>query len=158
MTAVGDWHLDHVTIESFRCFKRFEIDFNPSPTVLVGVHGSGKRQFLTPWRSRDCADGFGRHEDGVGPRQDSPHQTHISLPTIHSRKSPVWHPVSRSRQKPVARSTVHTTNGNTSCRARQDTRHGPRTQRLDPLRIRGRSQMQWAWRVLCVVWHGLKHR
>lgn len=46
MATLGDWHIDHLTLENFRCFEHLEIDFDPSLTVLVGVNGSGKTAVL----------------------------------------------------------------------------------------------------------------
>ncbi|PZF14158.1 AAA family ATPase [Curtobacterium sp. MCLR17_034] len=46
MAATGDWHIDKMILENFRCFERLEIEFNPSLTVLVGVNGTGKTAVL----------------------------------------------------------------------------------------------------------------
>ncbi|QDG64430.1 AAA family ATPase [Pseudarthrobacter sp. NIBRBAC000502771] len=46
MAKHGDWHIDALTIQNFRCFEYLEIDFHPSMTVLVGVNGAGKTSVL----------------------------------------------------------------------------------------------------------------
>lgn len=46
MAASGDWHVDKLILENFRCFERLEVDFDPSLTVLVGVNGTGKTSVL----------------------------------------------------------------------------------------------------------------
>lgn len=46
MTTTGDWHVDSLTIDNFRCFDHIEIEFDPSLTVLVGVNGAGKTAVL----------------------------------------------------------------------------------------------------------------
>ncbi|MET9326366.1 AAA family ATPase [Tsukamurella sp. NPDC003166] len=46
MTPPGDWHVDRLVVENFRCFERLEVTFDPSCTVLVGVNGSGKTAIL----------------------------------------------------------------------------------------------------------------
>lgn len=46
MAQPGDWHIDALTIENFRCFEHFAIDLDPSLTVLVGVNGTGKTSIL----------------------------------------------------------------------------------------------------------------
>lgn len=46
MITAGDWHINALTIENFRCFDELDIDFHPSLTVLVGVNGAGKTSIL----------------------------------------------------------------------------------------------------------------
>lgn len=46
MATSGDWRIDKLAIENFRCFEHIELDFDPECTVLVGTNGSGKTAVL----------------------------------------------------------------------------------------------------------------
>ncbi|TFD55435.1 hypothetical protein E3T55_01105 [Cryobacterium frigoriphilum] len=46
MTELGDWHVDALTLENFRCFEQITLTLHPSLTVLVGVNGTGKTAIL----------------------------------------------------------------------------------------------------------------
>lgn len=46
MTEIGDWHIDELQLQNFRCFEDLVIDFHPSLTVLVGTNGTGKTAVL----------------------------------------------------------------------------------------------------------------
>lgn len=46
MSEPGDWHIDHLEVENFRCFEHLEVSLDPSLTVLVGANGTGKTAVL----------------------------------------------------------------------------------------------------------------
>ncbi|GAB2558812.1 AAA family ATPase [Nocardia heshunensis] len=46
MSESGDWHIDELRVENFRCFEQFELMLDPSLTVLVGANGTGKTAIL----------------------------------------------------------------------------------------------------------------
>jgi predicted ATP-binding protein involved in virulence len=46
MSGIGDWHVDSLTLENFRCFDSVTIDLDPEMTVFVGVNGAGKTAVL----------------------------------------------------------------------------------------------------------------
>ncbi|MQY31730.1 AAA family ATPase [Nocardia aurantia] len=46
MSEPGDWHIDRLELENFRCFERLDVALDPSLTVLVGANGTGKTAVL----------------------------------------------------------------------------------------------------------------
>ncbi|MFC8043409.1 AAA family ATPase [Nocardia sp. NPDC057353] len=46
MPEPGDWHIDRLEVENFRCFERLDITFDPKLTVLIGPNGTGKTAVL----------------------------------------------------------------------------------------------------------------
>jgi len=46
MSEPGDWHIDQLEVENFRCFERLDVALDPSLTVLVGANGTGKTAVL----------------------------------------------------------------------------------------------------------------
>ncbi len=46
MSEPGDWHIDSLAVENFRCFEHLDVPLDPSLTVLVGANGTGKTAVL----------------------------------------------------------------------------------------------------------------
>lgn len=46
MSESGNWHIDQLEVENFRCFEHLDLALDPSLTVLVGVNGTGKTAIL----------------------------------------------------------------------------------------------------------------
>lgn len=46
MPEHGDWHIDLMALENFRCFEQYKLNLHPSLTVLVGANGAGKTAIL----------------------------------------------------------------------------------------------------------------
>ncbi len=46
MSESGDWHIDTLKVENFRCFTDLDLTFDPTLTVLVGANGTGKTAIL----------------------------------------------------------------------------------------------------------------
>lgn len=46
MLGTGEWHVDSLYLNNFRCFDELLIDFDKELTVLVGTNGSGKTSVL----------------------------------------------------------------------------------------------------------------